>query len=83
MQYSKEFFDLQIRFARTIAALSDMPIEQALLDYTNIYVRFGLGRAFDQGHPTWRCYVDGLSKAADLCDWTYRFFYEVLKVKPC
>jgi hypothetical protein len=74
MQYSKEFFDLQIRFARAIAALSDMPIEQALLDYTNIYVRFGLGRAFDPGHPTWRCYVDGLSKAADVCEWTYRFY---------
>jgi hypothetical protein len=74
MQYSKEFFGLQIRFARAIAALSDMPIEQALLDYTNIYVRFGLGRAFDQSHPTWRCYINGLRKAADVCDWTYRFY---------
>ncbi|EEA00731.1 conserved hypothetical protein [Burkholderia sp. H160] len=36
MQCSKEFFGLQTRFARAIAALSDMPIEQALLDYTNI-----------------------------------------------
>jgi hypothetical protein len=74
MRYSKEFFDLQIDFARAAVALIDMPIERALLDYTNIYVRFGLGRDFDQDHPTWRCYVDGLSQAADLCDWTYRFY---------
>ncbi|WP_322029523.1 hypothetical protein [Paraburkholderia sp. J76] len=74
MRYNKEFFDLQIRFAQTVAALIDMPIEKALLDYTNIYVRFGLGRAFDQHHPIWRCYADGLSQSVDLCDWTYGFY---------
>jgi hypothetical protein len=74
MRYSKEFFDLQIRFARAVVALIDVPTEQALLDYTNIYVRFGLGRTFDQSHPVWRCYIDGLSQAADMCDWTYRFY---------
>lgn len=74
MRYSKEFFDLQIRFAQAVVALVDMPIEQALLDYTNIYVRFGLGRGFNQAHPTWRCYVDGLSQATDMFDWTYRFY---------
>ncbi|WP_025602123.1 hypothetical protein [Burkholderia sp. WSM2230] len=74
MRYSKEFFDLQIRFAQTVVALLDIPIEKALLDYTNIYVRFALGRAFDQHHPIWRCYADGLSESVDLYDWTYRFY---------
>ncbi|MFM0055119.1 hypothetical protein PQR64_05810 [Paraburkholderia phytofirmans] len=74
MRYSKDFFALQIRFARVVAALTDRPVEQALLDYTNIYVRFGLGRAFDPEHPTWRCYADGLSETADISDWTYRFY---------
>ncbi|BCZ82173.1 hypothetical protein [Paraburkholderia terrae] len=74
MPYSKEFFDLQVRFARAVARLIGMPLERALLDYTNLYVRFGLGRAFDQGHPTWRQYIDGLSQAADMVDWTYRFY---------
>jgi hypothetical protein len=74
MRYSKAFFDLQIRFAQTVAALIDIPIEKALLDYTNIYVRFALGRAFDQHHPIWRCYADGLKKPVDLCDWTYRCY---------
>lgn len=74
MSYSKEFFDLQVRFARAVARLIGMPLEQALLDYTNFYVRFGLGRAFDQGHPAWRQYIDGLGQAADMSDWTYRFY---------
>jgi hypothetical protein len=71
MRYRKEFFDLQIQFAQTVVALIDIPIEKALLDYTNIYVRFALGRAFDQHHPIWRCYTDGLRKEVDLSDWTY------------
>lgn len=74
MQYSKAFFDLQIRFAEAVANLAGMRIEQALLDYTNIYVRFGLGRAFDPAHPTWRRYIDGLSQTAEMSDWTYRFY---------
>lgn len=73
-RYSKGFFDLQIRFALTVASVIDVPLEQALLEYTNLYVRFGLGRAFDPGHPAWRRYVDGLGKASNISDWTYRFF---------
>lgn len=74
MRYSKEVFDLQIHFAKAVSALTDMRIEQALLDYTNIYIRFGLGRAFDKGDATWRYYADGLTHAADIGDWTYRFY---------
>jgi len=74
MRYSKEFFDLQIRFAQTVAALLDIPIEKALLDYTNIYVRLALGRAFDQRHPVWQRFADGLNESAHLADWTYRFY---------
>jgi len=33
-----------------------------------------LGRAFDQEHPEWRRYVDGLCNAADIREWTYQFF---------
>ncbi|KVV44934.1 hypothetical protein [Burkholderia ubonensis] len=85
MRYKKEFFDLQIRFAQIVVALTDIPIEKALLDYTNIYMRFALGRAFDQDHPVWRCYADGLNESADLADWTYRFYLaraDVIERRP-
>lgn len=74
MPYSKAFFDLQIHFARAAANLIDLPIERTLLDYTNIYVRLGLDRAFDPEHPLWRRYMDGLGQAADMSDWTYDFY---------
>lgn len=74
MKFSKGFFDLQIRFACQVAKLSGMALEQALLDYTNLYVRFGLGRDFDAGHPIWIDFVTGFLRSADRAEWTYRFF---------
>jgi hypothetical protein len=74
VKFSKEFFDLQIRFACRVAELSGMALEQALLDYTNLYVRFGLGRDFDAGHPIWIDFVTGFLRSADRAEWAYRFF---------
>ena len=74
MKFSKEFFDLQIRFAARAAELSGMALEQALLDYTNLYVRFGLGRDFDAAHPIWIDFVRGFLRAADRAEWTYDYF---------
>ena len=65
---------LQVEFAQVVAARIGLPLPQALLDYTNLYVRFGLGRAFDAEHPVWRDYVDGLAGAADPRGWTWAFY---------
>ena len=74
MIYAKAFFDLQLQFAHKVAILSGLPLARALLDYTNLYIRFGLGRGFDPAHPTWREYLDGLQDANDTREWTYRFY---------
>ncbi|MBI2202636.1 MAG: hypothetical protein HYU41_02105 [Candidatus Rokubacteria bacterium] len=74
MTYAKAFFDLQFRFAEKVAALSGLPLGRALLDYTNLYVRFGLGRDFDPAHPTWQEYLTGLQDATDPREWTYHFY---------
>src|SRR5262245_29711386 len=73
MIYTKAFFDLQFQFAETVSRLSGLPLEHALLQYTNLYIRFGLGRDFDPAHPGWREYVAGLRDASDGREWTYRF----------
>jgi hypothetical protein len=72
--YAKAFFDLQLQFAHKVAILSGLPLARALLDYTNLYIRFGLGRGFDPAHPTWREYLAGLQDANDTGEWTYRFY---------
>lgn len=74
MIYGKDFFDLQLEFARGVSALSGMRLSGALLVYTNLYVRFGLGRDFDAEHPAWRAYLAGVERAGDARDWTYAFY---------
>ena len=50
-----------------------MPLAQAILEYTNFYIRFGLGREFNPADPAWTEYLAGLQHANDPGDWTYRF----------
>lgn len=73
MAYAGAFFDVQVRFARTVSVLFGLPLERALLDYTNLYIRFGLGRDFDPAHPGWRAYLAGVRETNDLGAWTHRF----------
>ena len=74
MVYAKPFFDLQLGFAEKVTAVSGLPLSRALLEYTNLYVRFGLGRAFDAAHPAWRAYLAGVERGDDLRAWTYAFY---------
>ena len=72
--YAKSFFDLQLRFAKRITALSGFSLARAVMEYTNFYIRFGLGRDFDPTHPIWQEYLAGLRDANDNGEWTYRFY---------
>jgi hypothetical protein len=49
MVYAKAFFDLQLQFAHKVTELSGLPLTRVLLEYTNLYIRFGLGRDFHPG----------------------------------
>jgi hypothetical protein len=72
--YAKAFFDLQLRFADRVASLSGLPLSRVLLPYTNLYIRFGLGRDFNASDPTWRAYLAGLTRPHGIDEWTYDFY---------
>ena len=72
--YGKAFFDLQLQFAHKVMVLSGLPLARVLLEYTNLYIRFGAGRDFDPAHPTWQEYLAGLQDTDDPRGWTYRFY---------
>jgi len=80
--YGKAFFDLQLQFADTVTILSGLPLARVLLEYTNLYVRFGLGRDFDPADPVWREYLAGLQDTKDSREWTYRFYLARPEVAP-
>jgi GNAT superfamily N-acetyltransferase len=73
-RYAKAFFDVQVELAERVSELSSMSIAQALLEYTNLYIRFGIGRTLDAAHPTWQTYVRGFGPAADRRAYTYDFY---------
>jgi hypothetical protein len=72
--YAKALFDLQLQFAHRVAVVSGLPLARALFEYTNLYIRFGLGRDFDPAQPMWQEYVAGLRDTNDSREWTYRFY---------
>ena len=74
MAYARAFFDLQFQFAEAVSALTGQPLARALLEYTNFYIRFAIGREFDPDHPVWQAYVAGLRDTQDGREWTYRFY---------
>lgn len=74
MVYRKDFFDLQLQFAHKVAEISGLSFARTLMDYTNLYVRFGLGREFNPDHPVWQSYLSGLQESSDRAEWTYRFY---------
>jgi len=74
ISYRRPFFELQFDFALEAARLTGLPLDKALLDYTNLYARFGLGRDFDPTNPVWRDYLAGLAAAPDPVGWTHAFY---------
>ena len=56
--------------------MNKIPLAEALLHFTPLYLAFGLERDFDPVHPIWRAYVAGLRAGRDLVEWTDGFYSE-------
>ena len=69
MEYPREFFELTYRFARRVHSVMGLPLDQALLRYTHLYLVFGLGRSFDPTTPVWVEFTAGLETASNPVDW--------------
>jgi hypothetical protein len=84
MLFSREFFDLNLRFARRISDVTGQGLQPTLLSYTHLYLAFGLGRDFDPEHSTWQSYLRGLSDAPDPAEYTHHFYLaqETNRPKP-
>jgi hypothetical protein len=72
MDLSPGFFDIQLRFADAAAQVTGLSFDQALLDFTSLYLRF-VGPAFDPAAPLWQEYLHRLRLAPDRVTWTCDF----------
>ena len=68
-----DWFALQLRFAERATALTGLPFEEAVLQFTNCYRRCGLGQSRDPNHPIWQEYLRGLREAPDQAAWTAEY----------
>jgi hypothetical protein len=74
VKFSREFIALGLQFARRVERVNKIPLAEALLRFTPLYLAFGLERDFDPAHPIWRAYVAGLGAGRDLVEWTDGFY---------
>jgi hypothetical protein len=82
MRFSKDFFDLNLKFARRISDVTGQGLEKALLEYTHLYLAFGLGRDFDDENSIWQSYLHRLKNQPDLVASTHRFYLGQTAKRP-
>ncbi len=72
-EYSREFFDIQIKFARKLSEVSGRPLDDVLFNSTNLYKRLGVGSKLDPSNPLWQEFISGM-QVHDLTNYTYQFY---------
>lgn len=83
MAYSKDYFDLQLKFANKIAQLTDTELSEVLLAYTSFYKSFNIpGWNFQVQNPSWQKYINMLKASGNTADVTYKFYLDSLKDTP-
>lgn len=73
MIFSREFYALNLALANRVQKVAYFPLELALRQYTNLYIRFGLRHVLDNHNPVWQEYISGLTGSEGDVAWTYRF----------
>lgn len=69
----RDFFDLQIKFARKLSEVSRRPLNDVLLDSTLLYNRLGMGGKPDSNNPLWQEFISGMQEQ-DLTNYIYQFY---------
>jgi len=60
-----DYFDLQLRFAWRLSERSGLPLRGAVLGFTNLHRRFGLGDPVQGPAPAWESFIGPLERLGD------------------
>lgn len=75
MRYPREFFAVQLAFARKMTELRQRPYATTVLHTTAFYRILGLDWSFNPEVPLWQEYQAGLCQQQEAdTDWTYQFY---------
>ena len=59
MEWCRDFTALVLHFARRLADIDVIPLDEAFLNGTPLYPNFQLGTTFDPAQPKWQEYLAG------------------------
>jgi len=74
MFLSRDFFDLNLKFASRISEVTGQGLPQSLLEYTHLYLALGLGRDFDPANVIWQVFLDELMQKTDQAAYTHQVY---------
>src|SRR5919199_4078997 len=74
VKWTQEFVALLLRFAERVAEVEGVPIDEALLTSTPLYLNFGLTGSFSPQDPTWQEFLAGYHAASQPVAWTHSFY---------
>lgn len=72
MLFQRSYFALHLEFARHVAAVRGILLDDALLHYTPAYNHgLQLGKDFNVAHPGWTAFLDALHRGEDPVEYLY------------
>ncbi len=74
LKFEPEYFNIELQFAKTISEKTGQPLEEVILNNTDFYRRFGLGKKYNPNKPRWQEYVKGIQEGKDLVALSYEFY---------
>ncbi|HKV84711.1 MAG TPA: hypothetical protein VJN88_09155, partial [Ktedonobacterales bacterium] len=76
MPYPPAFLAMQLAFARAMAALTGLPVRDAILRRTALYRILGLDWSMDPAHPVWRRFIQAAGDDGADSDTAYAIYAE-------
>lgn len=72
--YPERYFEVQLLFAQKIAEVAQIPLAEAVLNYTAFYKMLGIDGQFDTTQPDWQAFIQGLRGTAQDTEWVYHTY---------
>ncbi len=81
--YPREFFEVQVNLAEKVAKVLDIPLSEALLNYTGLYRRFNLTREreVDGNNALWQEFIASLGNG-NVVEQTYKYYLKRKDIEP-
>jgi len=82
MAYSKDYFELQLKFAEKVSKISKQTLAEVLLNYTSFYKTFRIeGWEFNVKDPTWTIFINHLQESDEPLETIYEFYLKQINKK--